>query len=230
MVLPILCSTQSESWMNCVSPIATLAAAASPAAELPAWIWVLITIAASIACVTDLRATRIPNWLTLPLLAAGLAYWTVLDGWSGLGFSSAGMGVAGLVFIIGYAMFGGGAGDAKLMMAFGAWIGPEASKILMLTVTGAGFVQAISVTIYRGGLWDVPYLLMHSVTTSRNAVRRAFHGKFGDPSQSEEDVAKSRTTVRARPKGWVPYAPAILAGTIVAWWYWVKYGPIGGIR
>ena len=158
--------------MSCVSPIATLAAAASPAAEVPAWIWMLITVAASIACVTDLRATRIPNWLTLPLLAAGLAYWTVLDGWSGLGFSSAGMGVAGLVFIIGYAMFGGGAGDAKLMMAFGAWIGPEASKILMLTVTGAGFVQAISVTIYRGGLWDVPYLLMHSVTTSRNAVTR----------------------------------------------------------
>ena len=217
MVLPILCSTQSESWMNCVSPIATLAAAASPAAELPAWIWVLITVAASIACVTDLRATRIPNWLTLPLLAAGLAYWTVLDGWSGLGFSSAGMGVAGLVFIIGYAMFGGGAGDAKLMMAFGAWIGPEASKILMLTVTGAGFVQAISVTIYRGGLWDVPYLLMHSVTTSRNAVTRVH-------------ALSLSTTVRARPKGWVPYAPAILAGTVVAWWYWVKYGPIGGIR
>jgi hypothetical protein len=28
----------------------------------------------------------------------------------------------------------------------------------------------------------------------------------------------------------VPYAPAILAGTVIAWWYWVKYGPIGGIR
>ena len=121
MVLPILCSTQSESLMNCIVPSITLAAVPPPMAEVPAWIWALIIIAASIACVTDLRATRIPNWLTLPLLAAGLAYWTVIDGWSGLGFSSAGMGVAGLVFIIGYAMFGGGAGDACTDDDGGGW-------------------------------------------------------------------------------------------------------------
>ena len=217
--------------MNCLAHCPLLAAAAPPpAVELPAWIWLLITTAATIACVTDLRETRIPNWLTLPLLGVGLVYWSVVDGWSGLGSSAGGMAIAGLVFIIGYAMFGGGAGDAKLMMAFGAWIGPEPSKVLMLTVTGAGFLQAISVTIYRGGLRDVPYTLMHSITTTKNAARRAVSGKFGDPSQSAEEVERSRTTIRPRPSGWVPYAPAILVGTIAAWWYWARYGPIGGIR
>ena len=33
---------------------------------------------------TDLRSRRIPNWLTVPGLAIGIAVNTVLGGWSGL--------------------------------------------------------------------------------------------------------------------------------------------------
>jgi prepilin peptidase CpaA len=217
--------------MICASPNITLLASAAPSADqVPAWIWLLVIAAGIIATVTDIRSTRIPNWLTLPLLLAGLVYWTVDQGWSGLGTSAGGAAIAGFVFIILYAMFGGGAGDAKIMMAFGAWLGPEPSKVLIASVNTIGFLYGLSVTIYRGGIGDVPYLLMHSYSQTKKAARNAIRGKFGDQLETPEEAERARTTVRPRPSGWIPYAPAILVGTIAAWWYWETYGPIGGTK
>jgi hypothetical protein len=32
--------------------------------------------------------------------------------------------------------------------------------------------------------------------------------------------------IQPRFKGWYPYAPAILAGTLGAWWYWESHGTL----
>jgi Flp pilus assembly protein protease CpaA len=202
-------------------------AAPVQAESIPAWIWLLLVAAGIVATVTDVRHTRIPNWLTLPLLAAGLLYGFMHAGLPGLGDAALGAVAAGLVMVIGYIMFGGGAGDAKIMMAFGAWLGFDASIILMLAVTISGFVQALVVIISRGGLRDVPITIFHSLVTVRFATKQAMGGKFMGPAEAAESAEiTSITTKRPRPRGWVPYAPAILVGTIVAWWYWTQYGAL----
>jgi len=77
-----------------------------------------------VATFSDVRSRRIPNWLVLPFLIAGIAASGWLHGWHGVGQSFAGMGLA--LLINGFAFWMGwtGAGDVKLFAAIGAWIGP----------------------------------------------------------------------------------------------------------
>jgi Flp pilus assembly protein protease CpaA len=198
----------------------------SPVESIPAWIWLLVVGAGVIASITDLRHTRIPNWLTLPLFAGGLLYAGIHSGIPGLGQALAGAATAGTVPLLGYIMLAGGAGDAKLMMAFGTWLGFEASIVLMVGVAVTGFIQAMVVVVSRGGLRDIPLSLVHSLLIVRFAARQALRGKFiGPPESPETEAQPARNEApQPRPQGWVPYAPAILTGTLAAWWYWTNYG------
>ena len=45
--------------------------------------WWPVCIAVAIACVTDLRSRKIPNWLVLPLLLIGFVVACVSNGWHG---------------------------------------------------------------------------------------------------------------------------------------------------
>lgn len=73
------------------------------------------------AAIIDLRTHRIPNWLTFTLIAVGLAYQST----SGAGFMFGLVGV-GVAFAVHYTLWTLGvdaAGDAKLFMGVGAWLG-----------------------------------------------------------------------------------------------------------
>jgi hypothetical protein len=59
------------------------------------------------------------------------------------------------------------------------------------------------------------------------AAKHAVRGKFIGPVEDEGIVPNGPNTVsRPRPQGWIPFAPAILAGTIVSWWYWENFGAL----
>ena len=190
-------------------------------AAVPAWVWGLLVACAAIACVTDMRSMRIPNWLTLPLLAGGLVYGAMMGGWMGLLQSLAGSAIAGMVFVLGYVAFGGGAGDAKIMLAFGAWLGIEPSMVLMLGVTIAGFFQALVVVATRGGVRDIPL----AIFDGWSKVYMVSLGVLRGHRPSRPNAAtESDTPAQARHKGWFPYAPAIFLGTVGTWWYCVKFG------
>lgn len=190
---------------------------------VPAWIWLLVIACTGIACVTDLRSMRIPNWLTLPMLAGGLAFAGVTGGWQPLLLALAGAAIAGSVFVFGYVAFGGGAGDAKLMMACGAWLGVEPSTLLILTVTIAGFIQAMIIIVSRGGVQSIPYVVFDGwykvLATARGFLRgrRPVHADIGEKVAGPDVEA-------AREKGWFPYAPAIFLGTISCWWILARFG------
>lgn len=186
---------------------------------VPAWVWILLAVASTVACVTDLRTMRIPNWITLPLLGLGVLYGSWVGGFAGLGQSLGGAAIAGVIFIGAYALAGGGAGDAKLMMALGTWLGVDRSVLLVLSVAIAGFFWAMGIAIARGGVRDVPVLLMHSFLSMRHGVRRLLRGRAAVP-QTVPGAPQPRF------KGWYPYAPVILVGTLGAWWYWEWKGPI----
>lgn len=76
------------------------------------------------AAVEDLRARRIPNVITLTLLASGLLRAALFDGTPTFAQALAGMGVGfGLTFVL-FVLGAMGGGDVKLMAAVGAWLGP----------------------------------------------------------------------------------------------------------
>ena len=75
---------------------------------------------AVIAGWTDLKSRRIPNWLTVPAFAVGVAANTVIGGWAGLKFSLLGA-LLGLGLLLPFVLVRSlGAGDWKLAGALGA--------------------------------------------------------------------------------------------------------------
>jgi prepilin peptidase CpaA len=76
------------------------------------------------ACISDIRTRRIPNTLTFGASAVAAAFFLATDGITGLGMSVAGWCVGFALFVPFFLLGGMGAGDVKLLAAFGAWLGP----------------------------------------------------------------------------------------------------------
>jgi len=95
-----------------------------------------------IAGLTDLRQRRIPNWLTFPSMALGLAMQASYAGWKGLLFGFAGLAIAPSLLLLLHLGRGIGMGDVKLMAALGAILGPFTAMIVVLASALAGAVLA----------------------------------------------------------------------------------------
>ena len=104
-------------------------------------IFLLLVIAALI----DVRARKIPNLLTYQAMAVALSYHCLRDGLDGLIFSGGGLALGTVFFILPYLMGGMGAGDAKLMGAVGAIIGPYGVFVAcLLTAIVGGFYSLLT--------------------------------------------------------------------------------------
>ncbi len=189
----------------------------SPSIGPQAWVWLLVLLASSVAVATDLKSMRIPNWLTLPMFATGLLYAGLQGGWDGLGDALLGAAIAGGIFIGMFILAGGGAGDAKLMLGVGAWLGSAPSIPLVVGVTAVGFVMAMIVTVVREGWRHIPVVILHGLWMTRTEFGRALAGRISYPT---EGALTADSAPRERPKQWMPYAPAILIGTAFTWWWW----------
>ena len=110
---------------------------------------VLLACAMAIAAIWDLRTRKIPNLLTYPVMLFGLGYYGILDGLVGIGFSLAGLILGIGMFLIPYLLGGMGAGDAKLMGAAGAVLGPK------------GVIIAAVMSILIGLVYAMVLLLIH---------------------------------------------------------------------
>ncbi|NUB43295.1 prepilin peptidase [Fertoebacter nigrum] len=106
----------------------------------------------------DLRQFRIPDALSLPLLAAGLALAAVTQAWWPDHLIGAALGY-GMLAGIGEVYFrrrgveGLGLGDAKLFAAAGAWLGWQALPAVLLIAALGGIAQAL---VLHGGQRDRP--------------------------------------------------------------------------
>lgn len=94
------------------------------------WPLTFVCAAMIVAAVIDGWKLKVPNWLTFPLVLSGWGLgllhnfdWLAGTGGGGFGASFAGsmLGFA-LLFPV-YSIGGMGAGDVKMQMGFGAWIG-----------------------------------------------------------------------------------------------------------
>ena len=96
-----------------------------------------------VAAVYDIRWSRIPNLLNYPAMMVGLAYHIATKGLEGLIFSATGLVLGTLMLLIPYLIEGMGAGDAKLMGAVGAILGPKGVFFAFLFTAIVGAIYAL---------------------------------------------------------------------------------------
>ena len=107
-------------------------------------------ILALLAGWTDYRSRRIPNWLTVPALAVGIALNAVAGGWGGLKTSLLGAGL-GLLLLLPFVLLRSlGAGDWKLAGALGAFVGRDVLLNLLLGSVFVAGIMAVALIIYKG--------------------------------------------------------------------------------
>jgi prepilin peptidase CpaA len=132
--------------------------------------WTVVLVAALVAALNDLRSRRIPNLLTLPLFATGVTQAYLAAGTPGLFDSLIGCAVAGLPYVLLFLFAGGGAGDAKLMGALGAWLGLANSLALLLCVNVAGIVFGLLYARRHGRLREVLTSISGTIWTTTASV------------------------------------------------------------
>ena len=107
-------------------------------------------LVAIVAGWTDWRGRRIPNWLTVPGAATGLALNVVFNGRAGLWSSLLGLAV-GLALLLPFVLLRSlGAGDWKLAGSLGAFTGPGLLMNLLLVSVFVAGVMALALVVYKG--------------------------------------------------------------------------------
>ncbi len=160
----------------------------------------IVLTACAIACYTDIRSRKIPNWLTIPLIVIAPLGWGIAGGWHSLLLSLCGV-ILGMALLIIPAIMGGmGGGDLKLLMAFGALGGPiYVTNVFIYTVIAGGIAAVLLLAkqgelirmIKEGSLW-LWWLLI-----SRGAIKTS--------------VTASKLTM--------PYALCLAFGAVIALYY-----------
>jgi prepilin peptidase CpaA len=179
--------------------------------------WTLALLLTVIAATIDWRSRRIPNWLTVPGILAGLAAHTVIplwqgsSVWQGLKMSLSGAALA-LVLLLPFVLLRAmGAGDWKLMGAVGAILGPILFLFVLLgSIFGAGLmaaVQAIRAKRMKETLLNMVVLVQGFVT-------------FGLRAHSE--ISLDNPALMKLPFG-VSVAASTIGCFVVAYWaQWVR--------
>ncbi len=159
-----------------------------------------VTLTVVLAASTDLTTRRVPN----PLIAFGLIASLVAQLWlSGPleGFAQWIEGIlAGFALLFPVYLLGGtAAGDVKLLMLVGAWVGPEATLAVAIMTFLFGGGWALALVLVRGRL-------------SRLLANVAC--LFGSLSHGGRKLGRLEE-IPGGSVGMIPYAAAIAAGTIV---------------
>ena len=161
---------------------------------------ILVAVIVIVAAATDIRSRRIPNWLTLFGVCAGLSLNWYISGLPGILTSLEGMGLGFGAYFVLYCLHAMGAGDVKLMAAVGAIIGPGNWFAVFIATAIAGGVLALGLMIWKGRvretLWNVFFI------AGELAHFRAPHKR-----RSDLDVKDPRSLK-------MPHGVAIAAGTV----------------
>ena len=131
-------------------------------------IWLLAVFIAVWAGVVDWRYHRIPNWLTVTGLVAGLVLNGVFGGWAGAKASLLGTALGiGVIFPF-YLLRAMGGGDWKLVGAIGGILGPgRLWDVLFVAVIAAG-VFALVMVIAKGRAGET----LHNIGSMMGSLAR----------------------------------------------------------
>jgi prepilin peptidase CpaA len=144
------------------------------------------------ATVIDIRRRRVPNVLTMGVASLGLVVAMAGVGAVTVGAALGGLAL-GLALLLPAHVFGAtGAGDVKLLAAFGALLGPADVFNAFLRAAILGGVIALTLALWRGRLRETVYGTALLMTTRNRTVA----------ARIEHPAANNR----------LPYAPAIACG------------------
>ncbi|CAG9211883.1 Prepilin peptidase CpaA [Paraburkholderia tropica] len=159
-----------------------------------------VTLSVIFAASTDLTARRVPNLLIAAGLVASLAAQLWLHGAQAGGLHWLAGVLTGFALLFPVYLLGGmAAGDVKLLMLVGGWLGADATLGVALFAGLIGGAWALAIVIVRGRLR----------TLCTNVV-----WLFGDMLHG----SRGRGSLEHLPGGSVgtiPYAGAIAAGTLI---------------
>jgi prepilin peptidase CpaA len=135
--------------------------------------------------VLDWRHRRIPNWLTVSGLVAGICVNGILAGWPGLKLALLG-GLLGLGLLLPFVLLRGlGAGDWKLAGALGACLGPrQLIAVLVGTILLAG-IMALTVVIWTGRLQQTFRNMAHLLAAFFSLRMPAFAVSLDNPQSTK---------------------------------------------
>jgi len=178
-----------------------------------------LPLACLLACAagTDVRSRRIPNWLTLAMVATG-----IVQSFTPLAVTTPGESFIGLLvgfalpFVL-YTLGGLGAGDVKLLAGVGAWVG--AWPLVMIVVAAAliGLVLIVVQCAYHRRL------LALATNTWALAMSMLLVRRLGVAHVVE--TGKTRRTLERQ----LPYAVPVLLGTAAVLVVSVMRGGPGGL-
>ncbi|MEW5932317.1 MAG: A24 family peptidase [Bacillota bacterium] len=153
-----------------------------------------VLLVGAVCSVSDLSSRRIPNAVTLPACAVGLVLGVVRGGMEGLKSAALG-GLAGFGLLFVPALLGWvGAGDAKLLAALGAFLGP------------AGVLEAAMCGTLAGGVAGLVALVR--TRQAREGLKSLFLAGLALSSGGKAVVPEGRAAI--------PYGPFLALGGLVA--------------
>lgn len=135
------------------------------------WVFYVVLVAmCAVAAVIDIRNLQVPKWITLPMLAAGVAFNVARGGWMGaIGrqtwvfgangpwvgaldgflFALAGFAFCFSLFFVLWVLGACGGGDVKIFAALGAWVGPWIAIWILGVSVAVLCVLMVASMIYR---------------------------------------------------------------------------------
>lgn len=191
------------------------------AADVTAMQLVVVVGAASIAAVWDYRTRRIPNVLTIPLLATGVTWFAMQHGLSGAGNSMAAAFLLALPYIVLFLTVGGGGGDFKLMAGIGAWVGIVPGLFFLFCVAICGVVFALVLSFWQRRLRETlrqvgleSVLMLHRVKSPALALSQT-NIEDGEGARKDSRTSEDGLALHS-PSQTMPYGVAIFAGVCLA--------------
>jgi prepilin peptidase CpaA len=165
------------------------------------WPLSFVCVAMIVAAVIDGWKLKVPNWLTFPLILSGWLLGVLHDcGWlSGAGDGGIGSALAGtflgmaLLYPV-YAIGGMGAGDVKMQMGFGSWVGAFYGVNTTEAHPGALWiiVEAFCIAAIVGGVIALGMIVARGQFRSNLANTRAILGDLVTSSGIEDVAGKAK--------------------------------------
>lgn len=157
----------------------------------------------------DVREHRVPNALTIGGFVVALALQALQSGLPGLGTGLGGALVAFAIALPFFMVGGLGGGDVKLLTAVGAFLGLGSVLPFLAATAIVGGVMALVLMLFRRGLFRQTLANLHTMFLTLG--RKTFTGwKSGEANQA-------LLTLDSPGAVTLPYAVAIAAGALLAW-------------
>ena len=167
----------------------------------------VICVCALVASFSDVREFKVYNALTFPCFFAGILFYSITQGWTGLGYSLGGAALGFVILVLPYLLGGLGAGDVKFVMAMGTWLGSQLLFPALIIGCIATGIYSMVLILKNGGAKDV--VLNVQLMFLRLA---AFGNNFrlNDQFESVQDIKKSPE----RRKRLIPFSAMFSLGII----------------